>query len=159
MRFVRGRRSKRETVLARNAQFAYLGLPEQFQQSVPPKRDRVRRPVDGRPAAPLEKDIQRAILDAIALRRDVIFVGRFNRGQAVATDSYGNTRYTPFNSVRGFPDIHGLLVGGRAFYLEVKRPGAARPSPDQLEFIDKVRRGGGIAGIAFSVDDALKILP
>lgn len=126
-----------------------------------PKRERIRRPVDDRPAAPLEKEIQTAIIEAIELRRDVVFVGRFNRGQAVATDGYGNTRYTPFNSVPGFPDIHGLLVGGRAFYIEVKRPPPHYRKPDEVQqrFLDEAIVGGACAGVACSVDEALALLP
>jgi hypothetical protein len=133
----------------------------QFQVTLAPKRERIRRPVDNKPVAPLEKDIQRAILQAIGLRRDVVFVGRFNRGQAVAGNADGSTRYTPFNSVPGFPDIHGLLVGGKAFYIEVKRPppNYEKPSTTQQDFLDAARTGGAYAGVAVSVEEALALLP
>ena len=166
----RGRPSKRQRIISNNAlhQFAAAGAPNPekaaeglayFVQPVPEKR--IRRPVDGKPAAPLEQDIKTAILEAIALRRDVVFVGKFNRGQAVATNDYGETRYTPFNSVSGFPDIHGLLVGGRAFYIEVKRPPPHYRKPDdtQQRFLDEARVGGACAGVACSVEEAMALLP
>lgn len=126
---------------------------------LPPKRDKVRRPVDGQPVVPYEKEIQTAILQALKLRKDVIFAGRFNRGTAVDRDQWGHTRYTQFNTVKGFPDIHGLLVGGRAFYIEVKRPGSGRESTDQRAFLDKVLGAGALAGVAHSVEEAMQILP
>lgn len=138
--------------------YADMAGRPRMEMVIPPKRDRIRRPVDDKPVV-YEKDIQKAILDALKLRQDVVFVGRFNRGQAVATDGYGNTRYTNFNTVKGFPDIHGLLLGGRAFYIEVKRPDAGRESEDQRAFLDKVLGGGAFAGVARSVEEAMQILP
>lgn len=160
--FKRGRKSVREEIEAHNLTHRFyagaVGVEPMVQIHLAPKRDRIRRPVDGAPVV-YEKDIQKSILEALRLRRDIVFVGRFNRGQAVATDGYGNTRYTNFNTVKGFPDIHGLLVGGRAFYIEVKRPGGGRESDDQRAFLDKALGGGAYAGIARSVEEAMQILP
>lgn len=162
-RFFRGRTSRRDLILRNNATDRFYagaaGVDPKFQQTVPPLRQRLKRPVDGQPVVPLEKDIQKTIIAALELRKDVVFVGRFNRGQAVATYN-GETRYTPFNSVKGFPDIHGLLVGGRAFYIEVKRPPPhyEKPDDDQQEFLDAARVGGACAGVATSVEEAEAIL-
>lgn len=167
----RGRLTRRELIQKNNAAHTFYAsmserpdAQENLQKvliPVTPKRERIRRPVDGKPTAPIEKEIQTAILDAIALRRDVVFVGRFNRGQAVATNGDGSVRYTPFNTVSGFPDIHGLLVGGRAFYIEVKRPppNYKKPDDDQQRFLDEARVGGACAGVACSVEEALALLP
>lgn len=168
----RGRQSERDRILGINAAHRYnamlsrnpnaMAIAEKLCQPVPELRTReVRRPVDDKPVAPLEKEIQKAILQAIELRKDVVFVGRFNRGQAVATNSYGEQRYTPFNSVPGFPDIHGLLVGGKAFYIEVKRPppNYEKPKPHQQTFLDEARVGGAYAGVATSVEEAMALLP
>lgn len=159
----RGRPSRRDLILQNNATDRfYAGAADtdpKCQQAVPPLRQRVKRPVDGQPIVPLEKDIQKTIIAALELRKDVVFVGRFNRGQAVATYN-GETRYTPFNSVPGFPDIHGLRVGGRAFYIEVKRPPPyyEKPTPEQQAFLDAARVGGACAGVATSVEEAQAIL-
>lgn len=164
-RAFRGRPTLRQVQASNNAwdKFYAASSDSEPRAQVPiaPKRAYVRRPVDGRPVEPLEKDIQKAIIEALELRHDVVFVGRFNRGQAVATNGYGKVRYTPFNSVPGFPDIHGLLVGGRAFYIECKRPppNYEKPKPDQQQFLDAARIGGACAGVATSVEEAMALLP
>lgn len=107
---------------------------------------------------PLEKDVQNAILHAIRWRTDVVFYGRFNRGTAVYYSADGNPRHVIFNTVPGFSDIHGMLTNGRAFYIEVKRDSKEKPTPAQLEFIAKVKAGGGIAGVAWTVEMAQDIL-
>jgi hypothetical protein len=117
----------------------------------------VKRAPAGANGRPLEKGIQKAILQMIWARKDVIFYGRFNRGAARFTDAHGKTHHTVFNTVPGFPDIHGMLTGGRAFWIEVKRPGGV-VSDDQKDFLAKVKAGGGIAGLAYSVDDAERLL-
>ena len=105
---------------------------------------------------PLEKDIQRAILAALRLHPCIAFVGRFNRGVMQST-YHGRDSYTQFNTVPGFPDIHGMLKGGAAFYIEVKRPGK-KPDDTQANFLASVTRHGGIAGVATSVEEALAII-
>lgn len=170
-KFKRGRPSRREQIATHNAWHRFYARASEKPSAadaerelvvpLPPKRERVKRPYDGQPAVPLEKEIQTAILEAIHLRRDVVFVGRFNRGQAVETGGDGRVRYTPFNTVPGFPDIHGLLVGGRAFYIEVKRPPPNYRKPDdaQQKFLDEARVGGACAGVACSVEEAIALLP
>lgn len=117
----------------------------------------VKRAAAGSDGKPLEKHIQKAILDMLRWRKDVVFFGRFNRGQAQNTDAHGHTHYTAFNTVPGFPDIHGMLTAGRAFYIEVKRPGN-KATIEQAEFIAKVQAGGGIAGVCYSVEQAQDLL-
>lgn len=106
---------------------------------------------------PLEKDILKACLQALRLHPRVAFVGRFNRG--VMQSSYnGRDSYTQFNTVPGFPDIHGMLRGGAAFYIECKRPKVGRIDDKQSNFLAIIRANGGIAGVATSVDEALAIV-
>ena len=105
---------------------------------------------------PLEKDIQRAILAALRLHPCIAFVGRFNRGVMQSTYQ-GRDSYTQFNTVPGFPDIHGMLKGGAAFYIEVKRPGK-KPDDTQANFLASVTRHGGIAGVATSVEEATALI-
>lgn len=101
---------------------------------------------------PLERDVQRAIIEYLSAHRGVAFYGRFNSGTAITGDAQGNTRYTRFNTIKGFPDIHGMMKGGRALYIEVKRPGG-KLTDEQAEFLQKVRDNGGIGFKADSVDD------
>lgn len=58
---------------------------------------------------------------------------------------------------KGHSDVYGIKPGGRAFFIEVKTPiGSARP--EQLKFIEAVKKKGALAGFARSVEDALKIV-
>jgi hypothetical protein len=55
-------------------------------------------------------------------------------------------------SIPGVPDIIGVLPGGKILGIEVKRPGG-NPSERQIEFLDKIRRSGGIAFVATSIEE------
>ena len=59
------------------------------------------------------------------------------------------------------PDGSGDLLGwtrdGRFASVEVKRPGEY-PRQNQKDWMAAVRRAGGVAGVARSVEDALRIL-
>jgi VRR-NUC domain len=60
----------------------------------------------------------------------------------------------------GMSDLGGWVTVDRiAVYtaLEIKSA-RGRPTPEQLAFIDTVRRAGGRAGVARSVEDARKII-
>jgi len=154
---IKGRKSYADTLRENNAADRYYaamaGVEPLFQAAV---KDPVRRAAPKPSGEPLEKDIQKDIMRALHSHPLVAFVGRFNRGTAQHRD--GNvTRYTMFNTVKGFPDVHGMLQGGGAFYIEVKRPGG-KVSDDQREFLAMVKRNGGRAGVAYSVADALSII-
>lgn len=57
----------------------------------------------------------------------------------------------------GESDIMGHRISdGRAIYIEVKLPGE-HPRPDQQKFLDAMRNTGAIAGVAHSVEEALRI--
>ena len=58
---------------------------------------------------------------------------------------------------KGCPDIHGMLNGGCALYVEVKRP-SGKATPEQAEFLEKVTKNGGCAFVARSVDDCLNAI-
>lgn len=57
----------------------------------------------------------------------------------------------------GSSDIIGITPTGRFLAVEVKTK-IGRATDEQKRFIDAVRRKGGIAGIARSVDDALELI-
>ena len=121
-------------------------------QTVKPKQTRAK--AGSNTTIPLERDVQRAIIEYLSAHRGVAFYGRFNSGTAITGDAQGNTRYTRFNTIKGFPDIHGMMKGGTALYIEVKRPGG-RLTDEQDEFLQKVRDNGGIGFMAQSVDDVM----
>ncbi len=73
--------------------------------------------------------------------------------------AYGDGRTSQFMrfGFAGCPDIIGMLKGGRALYIEVKRPsGTVRP--EQAAFIDLAARHGAAALVARSVDDVVRAL-
>lgn len=133
---------------------------EKDEASIPPKRMRSDAvdidAVHRGQAAPLEKEIQRTILDYLRKHPKVAFVGRFNSGAAQSSYN-GQASFVRFHTVRGFPDIHGMLKGGAAFYFEVKRPGA-KLTDDQARFLMGVREYGGIGAMVTSVEDVIAAL-
>jgi hypothetical protein len=60
----------------------------------------------------------------------------------------------PMSQPRGVSDIIGCW-NGRFLAIEVKTPGG-RVSPDQEKFLEAVRRHGGIAFVARSIDDVIE---
>ncbi len=54
---------------------------------------------------------------------------------------------------RGLPDIGGVLPGGRAIHVEIKRPGG-KPSPHQVGAIAMLRKQGALVFVASSVEEA-----
>lgn len=112
----------------------------------------------------LESDRQRQIIDWLRFQQNsgkVVWFCRVNGG-GVKTDR----RFIRFYSLympmkdqasRGYPDIHGMLSGGRYFAMEVKQPGE-KATPEQREFIKLVIEGGGIAGVVYGYEDAQKLL-
>jgi hypothetical protein len=59
--------------------------------------------------------------------------------------------------IKGAPDIVGILPGGRFLAIEVKGPGG-KASIDQLQFLGDIAKNGGVAFVAFSVDDVARHL-
>ena len=127
-------------------------MPNPLLAALPPKRDRVLRPVDKRPVVPYERDI---LANAIKALRDdprVWEVRRQNSGLFQDGDRYIRVG-TP-----GCLDVIGMLVSGRYFEIEAKRPGA-KPDPRQERRIAHIRAGGGISGYFTTVEEALSLLP
>ncbi len=149
----RGRKSKREEIKDLNAAFRYLGMSsgkEELAETLcrpEPKRRAPRQPS----GVPLEADILRDILLALRKHPKVARVERRQSGVFRDGDRWvrvGN---------KGQPDISGILHGGRAFQIEVKRPGKF-PDDNQWRQINAIRAAGGIAGCAHSVAEALAIV-
>lgn len=100
-----------------------------------------------------EAAIQRQILDW--LKAKGIFHWRQNTGVG-----RGFTRY----GINGCSDILGILKMdpkyapiGRFFAIEVKAP-KGKPSKDQEKFLADVKRAGGIAIVARSLEDVTNVL-
>lgn len=121
---------------------------------------------------PLERDIERAIMDALRLGRRVklqkLDAGGWDpRTRGIVTSLAPWLREAlklplglPFgleawiHIPEGFPDLLGLSEEGRWVFVEVKRPGG-RFRPLQREFLQAARKAGHIA---FSADSAASAL-
>jgi len=79
-------------------------------------------------------------------------VFRINVGNFYTKDE----RYIKSGVPRGFSDLFAVK-DGRAYFIEVKvKPN--KPTKDQLNFIDRMRERGCVAGVAYSVEEAIKIV-
>lgn len=152
----RGRITLRERIERNNAADRFYAScydqAPKFQTVLPPKREKIRRTVDDKPALPLEKEVLAAAMQALRLDPRVAIVDRRQSGVFQDGD-----RYIRVGSV-GVLDVSGMLIGGQYFELEAKRPGQ-KPDERQALRIAKVREGGGISGYFTSVDEALALLP
>lgn len=100
-----------------------------------------------------ESEIQREILTA--LHKLGMLAWRINSGRV--RTSTGMVQLAP----GGHPDIAGVLPGGRALYIEVKRPTRHGPAPlreDQERFIKRLMSVGAMVIVATCVDDVLRAL-
>ena len=99
-----------------------------------------------------EQNIQKSIMLALSEAGCVVF--RNNIGSYTNSDGYF-IRYG-VGGVGG-SDLIGWTAAGRFLAVEVKSP-KGRPTKDQLNFIEAVKLAGGIAGVCYSVQDALDLL-
>lgn len=64
-------------------------------------------------------------------------------------------RFIPSSLPPGFSDLF-FVRSGRIYFIEVKvKPN--KPTPEQLNFIEQMKKQGCGAGVAYSVEDALRI--
>ena len=127
-----------------------------------PEQPKRRRPGTIKPPRLLEKDIKRAIynaLDAHPLVLDVAVVG-VSSGRMVRPDG-SRTAWRRWGEA-GTPDIVGSLKEGsppRRFRIEVKTPSRRNAvTPEQRERLDETVAAGGLAGVACSVEEAVAIV-
>ena len=103
-----------------------------------------------------EKDIQKAIIAELNKHPLVAWCYVTSAGR-VQVGKYWMTL-----GFEGLSDIIGQmrsvgLIDGRLLAIEVKQPGK-EPTPSQVEFLNKVRRNGGISGVAHNVEEAMEII-
>lgn len=99
---------------------------------------------------PLEKEIQKVILDYLEARH--IFCWKEHSGGLLVD---GGTRYMPIG-LRGKSDIFGIYKG-KFLAIEVKRPSGVL-TEEQQSFLDRVNREGGIAFVARNLEDVINTL-
>ena len=100
---------------------------------------------------PLEKDIQRGILDYLTMKG--IFHWRNNTG-SFSSEYKGKSRFISFGAP-GSPDIIAVR-NGTCYGIEVKRPKGVQ-SESQKEFERAFTKAGGVYVLARSIDDVLFI--
>lgn len=98
-----------------------------------------------------EHTIQNEIRVALSGKGHTVF--RTNVGKVKTADG----RWFDTGLPKGHPDLYGFRSDGKIFYIEVKNE-RGRVRPEQETFIKIVKARGAIAGVARSVEDALKIV-
>ena len=130
------------------AQFGDLreakGIAKPIVTDLPPKRVYVPRTDNGAK----EKTVKQKIREALRADPRVAFVWNEISGQ------YGDLR-VGFN---GKPDLIGMLKTGQLFACETKREKGGIVSEAQEACLQFIRDNGGKAGVARSVEEAIKII-
>ena len=93
-----------------------------------------------------EQDILSLI--RLALSERGIISWRNNTGALKDKDG----RLIRYGLCQGSSDIIGIMPDGRFLAIEVKKPGK-KPTPEQLNFIEAIRRHGGVAGVVHSPEE------
>lgn len=97
-----------------------------------------------------EQEIQKAILDYLKLKGFIVFKHR-----NVGIYKQDTKQYIPLAfGEKGIPDLIACAPDGSFWGVEVKRRGG-KISPDQTDFIQRVRAKGGHAFVAYSLDDVM----
>ena len=99
--------------------------------------------------APTEKHISQQCMDWLSLWG--AFPIRVNSGAFAGIHSNGKKRFFRFNDQPGCSDCLCVMPDGRFAAIEFKRPGG-KPRPDQVSFLDAIRKRGGVAIVADSLD-------
>lgn len=97
-----------------------------------------------------EQDIQNSIRVALSKIGYVVF--RMNVGKVKLADG----RWFDTGLPKGFSDLVALK-DGKVYFLEVKY-GKNKASPEQLNFIEQMKKRGCVAGVVYSVEDAIKLV-
>ena len=100
-----------------------------------------------------EQEIQKVIIDYLKLKKFIVFK---HRNVGIYKQDTG--KYIPLSfGEKGISDIIGCSPQGTFVAIEVKKRGG-KPTPEQLEFIARVSANGGIAFVAYSLDDVIVAL-
>ena len=68
-----------------------------------------------------------------------------------------NGRWFETGAPKGFSDLFGFRPDGRIFFIEVKNE-TGKLRPEQKKFIENMQSRGALAGVARSVEDAMRIV-
>lgn len=101
-----------------------------------------------------ETSLVRVCLQWLELRG--VLAWRVNSGAMVVGDRK-HRRFVRFNSIDGVSDILGCLPGGRMLAVECKvKPNKLTRS--QESFLAAVQKNGGVAVVAYSLDDLAQVV-
>jgi hypothetical protein len=108
---------------------------------------------------PTEAQVMASIRTAMQYHPAVAACWRINSGSAWLKGKGGQERPVKFHDIAGCSDLIGILKGGRWLAIEVKRPSTRNDTtPAQDAFLDRIERAGGVAFVAWSVDEAMRRL-
>ena len=107
---------------------------------------------------PLERDVQRAILDYLAMQPD--FYCWRAQNAAIFDPTRKSFRRKGKYEPSGLPDILGIHSSGKMIAIEVKRPGSTYSSlsADQKAFLQKIAAMGGASTWVRSVEEVISFL-
>lgn len=97
-----------------------------------------------------EQEIQRTIIDYLKIKKYVVFK---HRNVGIYKQDTGSYIPLPCGE-KGISDIIACSPTGVFTAIEVKKRGG-KPSPDQLDFLARVKANGGVGILAYSLDDVL----
>lgn len=109
-----------------------------------------------RPTIP-ESAVLDAVLKTLLLHPKVKLAWRVNSGAGKFLYPDGSTSQFMRFGFPGCPDIHGVMHGGRALFVECKRRGE-KPTDDQAAFLAKMKSAGAVAFVAYLSDDVMREL-
>lgn len=152
----RGRIPLREQMLANRAVMLAMCPTQEAKDrlmrelpEIAEKKVRAARKPSGEPT---EAEILKAIMQYLRVHPKVAKVWRQNSG----TFKEGS-RFIRANTARGMSDIMGVLKSGRTLAIECKAKRGILHD-HQKEFLDSISAAGGLAFVARSVDDVIRIL-
>ena len=101
-----------------------------------------------------EQDLKKLVVEY--LNRQGHYVWPTNAGMAFFYDKNG--RRSVFRSgFKGLADVVGMINGGKFLAIELK-VGYNKPSDDQKAFLWKVNEMGGVAFVAYSLEEVIQIM-
>lgn len=138
------------------------GVDPKFQTQLPPKRERIRRPVDGKPLGPTEHQEQCAVIQWWALvcpRYELPPWSLFAIPNGGARDAITGARLKDEGVRPGVLDL--MLAKPTAhfagLFIEMK-VGDNKPSEKQQEFVNYLNAAGYKAEVHWSSDSAIRAI-
>lgn len=110
-----------------------------------------------------EHDIQAKVMLELSKHGKVFRTnaGEYYQGEVTWSREYRQNVLVNLRRIKGLPkgfsDLMVVTPGGHVAFVETKTP-VGRPTKEQIQFIENMRKLGCAAGIARSPEDALKII-